>query len=147
MPHIRVLVGTRKGAFILSSDAAHRDWQVAGPFFVGWEIFHIAASPANQDRLYASQSSSWFGQVIQRSDGGRETNGHTPGTVMLVAFELDGQPYAALSGGPQVRFDEAVTFFIDCASQAEVDHYGGGARCRRAARYDSPAESGSNVVR
>ncbi len=73
MPRIRVLVGTRKGAFILASDAARRDWQVAGPFFGGWEIFHVAGSPANPDRLYASQSSSWFGQVIQRSDDGGAT--------------------------------------------------------------------------
>lgn len=73
MPRIRVLVGTRKGAFILTSDAARRDWRVAGPFFGGWEIFHVAGSPANPDRLYASQSSGWFGQVIQRSDDGGAT--------------------------------------------------------------------------
>ena len=73
MSRIRVLVGTRKGAFILTSGAARRDWQVRGPHFGGWEIFHIAGSPANPDRLYASQSSSWFGQVIQRSDDGGAT--------------------------------------------------------------------------
>ena len=73
MSRIRVLVGTRKGAFILTSDAARRDWQVSGPHFGGWEIFHIAGSPANPDRLYASQTSSWFGQVIQRSDDGGAT--------------------------------------------------------------------------
>jgi len=73
MPRIRILVGTRKGAFILTSDAARRDWQVSGPHFGGWEIFHIAGSPANPDRLYASQTSSWFGQVIQRSDDGGAT--------------------------------------------------------------------------
>ena len=73
MSRIRVLVGTRKGAFILTSGAARRDWQVRGPHFDGWEIFHIAGSPANPDRLYASQSSSWFGQVIQRSDDGGAT--------------------------------------------------------------------------
>ena len=70
MKGIRLLVGTRKGAFILTSNTARRDWQVAGPFFGGWEVFHIAGSRANPDRLYASQSSSWFGQVIQRSDDG-----------------------------------------------------------------------------
>ena len=73
MSRIRVLVGTRKGAFILTSDAARRDWQVSGPHFGGWEIFHVAGSPANPDRLYASQTSSWFGQVIQRSDDGGAT--------------------------------------------------------------------------
>ena len=73
MSRIRVLVGTRKGAFILTSDAARRDWQVSGPHFGGWEIFHVAGSPAKPDRLYASQTSSWFGQVIQRSDDGGAT--------------------------------------------------------------------------
>jgi hypothetical protein len=67
---VRVLVGTRKGAFVLSSDGKRADWDVAGPFFGGWEIYHLKGSPADQDRLYASQSSSWSGQVIQRSDDG-----------------------------------------------------------------------------
>ncbi|MCE1163526.1 MAG: hypothetical protein LWW80_11345 [Thiomonas sp.] len=70
MNDVRVLVGTRKGAFILTAQAARRDWQVAGPFFGGWEVYHIAGSQAHPDRLYASQSSDWFGQVIQRSDDG-----------------------------------------------------------------------------
>jgi photosystem II stability/assembly factor-like uncharacterized protein len=65
-------VGTRKGAFILTADGTRRDWNVSGPFFGGWEIYHIQGSPADPDRLYASQSSGWFGQLIQRSnDGGR----------------------------------------------------------------------------
>jgi photosystem II stability/assembly factor-like uncharacterized protein len=72
MSRVRVLVGTRKGAFILDADAARRDWSVAGPYFPGWEVYHLKASPQNPDRLYASQSSGWFGQVMQRSgDGGR----------------------------------------------------------------------------
>jgi photosystem II stability/assembly factor-like uncharacterized protein len=73
MSGVRVLVGTRKGAFILTSDAKREKWEVNGPLFAGWEIYHIAASPANPDRLYASQSSGWFGQVIQRSDDGGQT--------------------------------------------------------------------------
>jgi photosystem II stability/assembly factor-like uncharacterized protein len=73
MSGVRVLVGTRKGAFILTSDAKREKWEVNGPLFAGWEIYHIAASPANPDRLYASQSSGWFGQVIQRSDDGGKT--------------------------------------------------------------------------
>ncbi|MDQ2943557.1 MAG: exo-alpha-sialidase [Candidatus Dormibacteraeota bacterium] len=73
MSRVRVLVGTRKGAFVLSSDAARKRWAVDGPHFAGWEIFHVKGSPANPDRLYASQSSSWFGQVMHRSDDGGKT--------------------------------------------------------------------------
>ena len=67
---VRVLVGTRKGAFVLSSDGTRKDWKVNGPFFNGWEIFHVAGSPADPNRLWASQSTSWFGQQVQRSDNG-----------------------------------------------------------------------------
>ncbi len=71
MTGVRVLVGTRKGAFILTSDGKRADWQVTGPHFGGWEIYHVAGSPADPARLYVSQSTGWFGQVIQRSrDGG-----------------------------------------------------------------------------
>ncbi|MCO6412835.1 MAG: exo-alpha-sialidase [Thiogranum sp.] len=73
MTGIRVLVGTRKGAFILNSDGERRHWDVSGPHFGGWEIYHVKGSPANPDRLYASQTSSWFGQVLQRSDDGGKT--------------------------------------------------------------------------
>jgi photosystem II stability/assembly factor-like uncharacterized protein len=75
MTGVRVLVGTRKGAFILTSDGKRSRWEISGPHFPGWEIYHINGSPADPDRLYASQSSGWFGQVIQRSDdGGRSWN-------------------------------------------------------------------------
>jgi hypothetical protein len=71
MSAVRVLVGTRKGAFILAADGKRQRWEVRGPFFAGWEIYHLKGSPADPNRLYASQSSGWFGQVIQRScDGG-----------------------------------------------------------------------------
>ncbi len=73
MSGVRVLVGTRKGAFVLTSDERRERWQVAGPHFGGWEIYHVAGSPADPDRLYASQSGGWFGQVIQRSDDGGAT--------------------------------------------------------------------------
>ena len=73
MSKVRALVGTRKGAFILSSDASRKEWTVDGPHFAGWEIYHLKSSPANPDRLYASQSSGWFGQVLQRSDDGGKT--------------------------------------------------------------------------
>src|SRR5262245_16440554 len=72
MSGVRVLAGTRKGAFILSSDAGRTRWDVSGPHFGGWEIYHLKGSPADPNRLYASQSSGWFGQLIQRSnDGGK----------------------------------------------------------------------------
>src|SRR5262245_13911909 len=72
MSKVRVLVGTRKGAFILTSDGKRQLWDINGPHFVGWEVFHLKGSPADPNRLYASQSSAWFGQVIQRSgDGGK----------------------------------------------------------------------------
>jgi hypothetical protein len=73
MSSVRVLVGTRKGAFVLESDAARADWDVRGPHFGGWEIYHVAGSPADPDRLYAAQSTGWFGQIIQRSDDGGKT--------------------------------------------------------------------------
>src|SRR3989440_12718447 len=70
MSKVRVLVGTRKGGFILSSDAGRKQWKVDGPHFPGWEIYHMKSSPANPERIYASQTSGWFGQVLQRSDDG-----------------------------------------------------------------------------
>ena len=70
MSKVRVLVGTHKGAFILSSDGKRERWDVSGPHFAGWDVYHVKGSPVNPDRLYASQTSGWFGQVIQRSDDG-----------------------------------------------------------------------------
>lgn len=78
MSSVRVLVGTRKGAFILTSDGKRQRWEVNGPLFGGWEIYHMKGSPADPNRIYASQSSSWFGQIIQRSDDGGKT-WSTPG--------------------------------------------------------------------
>jgi len=78
MSHVRLLVGTRKGAFILTSEGKRRDWKVEGPHFGGWEIYHLKGSPADPQRIYASQTSGWFGQVIQRSDDGGAT-WSTPG--------------------------------------------------------------------
>jgi hypothetical protein len=79
MSTVRVLVGTRKGAFILTSDGKRENWDVSGPHFAGWEMYHIKGSAVAPNRLYASQSSSWFGQIIQRSDDGGKT-WHQPGT-------------------------------------------------------------------
>jgi photosystem II stability/assembly factor-like uncharacterized protein len=73
MTAVRLLVGTRKGAFILTSDGARQQWDVSGPHFAGWEMYHLKGSPVDPDRLYASQTSGWFGQVMQRSDDAGKT--------------------------------------------------------------------------
>jgi photosystem II stability/assembly factor-like uncharacterized protein len=73
MSGVRVLVGTRKGAFVLTADGKRENWEVSGPFFAGWEMYHLKGSAADPNRIYASQTSSWFGQIIQRSDDGGKT--------------------------------------------------------------------------
>src|SRR3954467_15329293 len=89
MSSVRVLVGTRKGGFILTSDGTRQKWNVQGPLFGGWEIYHMKASPADPNRIYASQTSGWFGQIIQRSDDGGKT-WHQPGTPKPAAAEPEG---------------------------------------------------------
>ena len=79
MSSVRVLVGTRKGAFILTSDGKREKWEVSGPHFAGWEMYHLKGSPSDPNRIYASQTSGWFGQIVQRSDDGGKT-WHQPGT-------------------------------------------------------------------
>ena len=73
MSKARVLVGTKKGAFILTADGKRQNWEVSGPHFAGWEMYHLKGSPVDPNRIYASQTSGWFGQVIQRSDDGGKT--------------------------------------------------------------------------
>lgn len=73
MSKARLLVGTRKGAFVLTSDGKRNKWKISGPHFAGWEICHLKGSPADPNRLYASQTSGWFGQKIQRSNDGGQT--------------------------------------------------------------------------
>jgi hypothetical protein len=92
MSKVRVLVGTRKGAFILTSDGKRDKWDISGPHFAGWEIYHMKGSPADPDRIYASQTSSWFGQIIQRSDDGGKT-WETPGGEKMP------DPYDPPAGG------------------------------------------------
>ena len=87
MSSVRVLVGTHKGAFILTSDGKRQKWDVSGPHFAGWEIYHMKGSPADPNRLYASQSTGWFGQIIQRSDDGGQT-----WEAVDNKFEYDGVP-------------------------------------------------------
>ncbi|HKI84394.1 MAG TPA: sialidase family protein, partial [Candidatus Krumholzibacteria bacterium] len=73
MSSVRVLVGTKKGAFVLSADGKRKNWTIDGPHFGGWEIYHLKGSPVDPNRIYASQSSGWFGQILQRSDDGGKT--------------------------------------------------------------------------
>ena len=93
MSGVRVLVGTRKGAFILTADGKREKWDISGPHFAGWEMYHLKGSPADPNRIYASQTSGWFGQVIQRSDDGGKT-WIQPGTPA-------GEPTTAPGGMPK----------------------------------------------
>ena len=106
MSKIRVLVGTRKGAFILTSDGKRQQWDVSGPHFAGWEIYHVKGSPAASDRLYASQTSGWFGQIIRRSDDGGKT-WIQPGTP-------PGEPTTAPGGAPK---GESNKFVYDVSAE------------------------------
>jgi photosystem II stability/assembly factor-like uncharacterized protein len=106
MSGVRVLVGTRKGAFILTADAKRERWDVSGPHFAGWEIYHLKGSPADPNRLYASQSSGWFGQIIQRSDDAGKT-WHQPGT-------LAGEPTTTPEGMPK---GESNKFVYDTSAE------------------------------
>jgi photosystem II stability/assembly factor-like uncharacterized protein len=100
MSAVRVLVGTRKGAFILTSDGSRKKWQVSGPLFAGWEIYHLKGSPADPNRIYCSQSSSWFGQIIQRSSDGGKT-WEQPGTPA-------GEPTTTPDGMPKAESNKFV---------------------------------------
>lgn len=91
MSSVRVLVGTKKGAFILTADGQRRNWQITGPHFAGWEIYHLKGSPVDPNRLFASQSSGWFGQIMQRSDDGGKT-WNPPGTKPEDLMGPDGMP-------------------------------------------------------
>jgi photosystem II stability/assembly factor-like uncharacterized protein len=114
MTAIRVLVGTRKGAFILTSDGKRDKWTVAGPHFAGWEIYHVKGSPVDPDRIYASQTSSWFGQIIQRSSDGGETWEQPGSTAESAAEEADAA--ADESAGPPMAKGESNKFVYDtCA--------------------------------
>ncbi|MGD1079507.1 MAG: exo-alpha-sialidase [Candidatus Sulfotelmatobacter sp.] len=96
MSKVRVLAGTRKGAFILTADGKRQNWEVSGPHFAGWELYHLKGSPADPNRIYASQTSGWFGQIIQRSDDGGKT-WHQPGTPPGQAAAAGGSPPKAVS--------------------------------------------------
>jgi BNR/Asp-box repeat protein len=107
MTDVRVLVGTKKGAFILTSDGKREQWDVSELHFGGWEVYHLKGSPVNQNRIYASQSSGWFGQIIQRSDDGGKT-WQQPGTPA-------GEPTTTPDGMPK---GESNNFVYDTSSQS-----------------------------
>jgi photosystem II stability/assembly factor-like uncharacterized protein len=105
MSKVRVLVGTRKGAFVLTSDGKRERWDVDGPHFGGWEIYHMKGSPVDPNRIYASQTSGWFGQIIQRSNDGGKT-WEQPGTK-------PGEPTTTPDGTPM---GESNKFVYDSSS-------------------------------
>lgn len=119
MSGVRVLAGTRKGAFIMTSDEARKKWDVKGPFFAGWEVYHMKGSPADPDRIYASQTSPWFGQIIQRSSDGGLT-WEQPGTPK-------GEPVTTPEGFPK---GESNKFVYDDAGAPLTTHqfYDGSAK-------------------
>src|SRR6266571_4144013 len=130
MSGVRVLVGTRKGAFVLTSDGKRGRWDVSGPNFTGWEIYHLKGSPADPNRLYASQTSGWFGQVIQRScDGGKTWE--TPGGGVTMA-----------PGG--MPAGESNKFVYDTSRAAGSRH---GAEMAAGRRRDVPAHDSAGPAR
>ena len=80
----------------------------------------------------AEEAVNFYASIFKRSkivsiarygEAGREFHGKPPGTVMTVAFELDGQAFTSLNGGPMFKFNEAISLQINCDTQEEVDHY------------------------
>ena len=106
MSRVRLLVGTKKGAFICTSDGKRKKWNIEGPYFAGWEIYHMKGSPVDPNRIYASQTSGWFGQVIQRSDDGGKT-WFQPGTPA-------GEPTTTPEGMPK---GESNKFVYDTSAE------------------------------
>ena len=105
MSGVRVLVGTRKGAFVLTADGKRKNWDVSGPHFGGWEMYHLKGSPVDPNRLYASQTSGWFGQLIQRSNDGGKT-----WEPMNNKFVYDGVP-GRISGMTEPRIHGSSSAF------------------------------------
>jgi hypothetical protein len=126
MSSVRVLVGTKKGAFVITSDGKRQKWNVNGPHFGGWELYHVKGSTVDPNRIYASQSSGWFGQVIQRSDDGGKT-WHQPGSPKPEAKTPDGPAHdptepttgASTEGPPK---GESNKFVYDAAGAPLTTH-------------------------
>ncbi len=126
MSAVRVLVGTKKGAFVINGDGKRQKWDVSGPHFGGWEIYHAKGSPVDPNRIYVSQTSGWFGQIIQRSDDGGKT-WHQPGTPKPAAPQPEGPAHdpsepttgASSEGMPK---GESNKFVYDTAKQPLTTH-------------------------
>jgi len=114
MSGVRVLVGTRKGAFILSADGKRDRWEVSGPHFAGWEVYHVKGSPVDPDRIYVSQTSGWFGQIIQRSSDGGKT-WEQPGTPA-------GEPTTTPDGMPKGESNKFVYDTSDATGKPLTTH-------------------------
>lgn len=139
MAGVRVLVGTKKGAFICESDAGRKKWSITGPHFAGWEIYHMKGSPVDPNRIYASQTSGWFGQIVQRSsDGGKtwEQPGSNPADLKPGAdgmpkaesnkFVYEGDPgtHQHYDGTPRPWEFKRVWHIEPCLSNADVAYAG-----------------------
>jgi predicted 3-demethylubiquinone-9 3-methyltransferase (glyoxalase superfamily) len=75
-------------------------------------------------RFYTSVfKNSKITAISRYGEAGKDVHGRPPGSVMTVAFELDGQPFTALNGGPVFKFNEAISLQVECATQEEVDDY------------------------
>ncbi|MGH7452952.1 MAG: WD40/YVTN/BNR-like repeat-containing protein [bacterium] len=111
MSKVRVLAGTKKGAFVITADGKREKWEVSGPHFAGWEIYHLKGSPADPNRIFASQTSGWFGQIIQRSNDGGKT-WEQPGTK-------PGEPTTTPEGMPM---GESNKFVYDASSAPLTTH-------------------------
>jgi photosystem II stability/assembly factor-like uncharacterized protein len=114
MSGVRVLVGTRKGAFILSADGKRDRWEVSGPHFAGWEVYHVKGSPVDPNRIYVSQTSGWFGQIIQRSSDGGKT-WEQPGTPA-------GEPTTTPDGMPKGESNKFVYDTSDATGKPLTTH-------------------------
>jgi photosystem II stability/assembly factor-like uncharacterized protein len=101
MSKVRVLVGTKKGAFIFTADGKRDKWQISGPHFAGWELYHLKGSQVDPNRIYASQTSGWFGQVIQVSRDGGQT-WEAPGG--MPSMGADGMPVGKSN---QFQYDDS----------------------------------------
>src|SRR5437867_8829204 len=102
MSRVRVLVGTRKGAFVLESDGKRERWDISGPHFGGWEIYHLKGSPADPNRLYMSQGTSWFGQLIQLVDRKSTRLNSSHRTISYAVFCLKKKKNEPIPGPPLI---------------------------------------------
>ena len=128
MSGVRVLVGTAKGAFVLTSDGKREQWSVEGPLFAGWTVYHMKGSPVDPDRIYASQSSDWFGQVIQRSnDGGKsweQPGGESNGASNKFVYEGDVGTHMWYDGTPHPWEFKRIWHLEPSLSDADVVYAG-----------------------